>query len=78
MKGFSESLNLSVAVAVLCSVLETKGILKPNLDEASKKKILLTWLVRTVNGAITVLKCAGIDIKSNQIWDTILNFTTKP
>ena len=77
MKGFSESLNLSVAVAVLCSVLETKGILKGNLKEDEKKRILLTWLVRTVNGAVTVLRCAGIQI-SNQIWDSFLGFTTKP
>jgi len=66
-----------VAVAVLCSVLETKGILKGNLDETSKKRILLTWLVRTVNGAVTVLRCAGISI-SSQIWDSFLGFTTKP
>jgi hypothetical protein len=78
MKGFSESLNLSVAVAVLCSVLETKSILSPNLDELTKKRILLTWLTKTVNGATTVLRCSGLSIKTDQIWDTLLGFSTKP
>jgi tRNA (guanosine-2'-O-)-methyltransferase len=61
-RGFAQSLNLSVAAAVMCATLDTKGALHPGLNVAHAKAIQLTWLARTVPSALKILKAAGLDI----------------
>lgn len=77
MKGFAESLNLSCAVSSLVTVLEQNKMLVPNLDEAEKNKIMLLWLARSVPGSVGLLKRHGINL-SSELYETILQFSTKP
>jgi len=77
-KGFAESLNVSVAAAVLCTLLEQKGTLKADLCEDEKPKILLTWLARTVPGSLAILRREGYKVKGNSLYQPMGKFTTKP
>ena len=79
MKGFAESLNVSVATAVLCSLLDNQNALTPGfLDKEAHQRILLTWLARSVQGSLAILKREGYDLKSNTLYPPIGKFTTKP
>jgi tRNA(Leu) C34 or U34 (ribose-2'-O)-methylase TrmL len=57
MKGF--------ASAIIASYLDNIGVLKGNLHENVKKRILLLWLIRTIPGSIELLKRKGIQITDN-------------
>jgi len=78
MRGFAESLNLSVAVAVLCAQLDNQSMLRADLPEIWKQRILMTWLARTVRSSGTHLKRAGIDIPYSSMYERIGGFSTKP
>lgn len=77
-KGFAESLNVSVAAAVLCTLLESAGSLVPHLEPANKARILLTWLSRSVPGALSILRREGLPVHGNSLYKPIGKFTTKP
>lgn len=78
MKGFAESLNVSVAAAVLLSALDNQNVLKPGINEKDKSRILLTWLARSVPGSLAVLRREGYSITGNSLYPPIGKFTTKP
>jgi tRNA (guanosine-2'-O-)-methyltransferase len=128
MKGFAESFNVSVAAAIVCSVLDIKGWLRPSLvtnlpdtdtdtrvsvDEeinangiaddhavddsttivgdglekwapkhvysARANRLVLTWLSRTVKGAMPMLRREGLPVvESNSLYQRIGGTTTKP
>jgi tRNA (guanosine-2'-O-)-methyltransferase len=79
MKGFAESLNLSAASAITCAVLESQGALKPSIDPLQRKRLLLTWMARTVQGSIPILRQhAGLPIVGNKLYNSLGSFTTRP
>lgn len=78
MRGFAESLNLSVAVAVLCAQLDNQSMLRADLPEMWKQRILMTWLARTVRSSETHLKRAGIEVPYTSMYERIGGFSTKP
>ncbi len=82
MKGFAESFNLSVACAVICSHLESTGALNTPLDDDTKRRLLLTWLARSVEAAVPILRREGVlqkdDDISNHLYEQICGFSTKP
>jgi tRNA (guanosine-2'-O-)-methyltransferase len=78
MKGFAESFNLAAASAVTCSVLESRGVLKANLSEEQKTRIMLMWMARTVPRSIVHLKTAGLLRGNEMLWGSVAGFTTKP
>eukprot|EP01038_Epipyxis_sp_PR26KG_P009074 gene9074-12238_t len=79
MKGFAESLNLSVASAVICTVMNSKGVLTPMSDTSIKNRIQLTWMARTVSGSMAILRRAGLtSIVGNSVFNSIGKVTTKP
>lgn len=78
MKGFAESLNLSVASAVMCAVLDAKGVLFPDMDRTTKNRIMLTWMLRSVKGSLPILRRAGLNIVGNSRYNKIGNITTNP
>jgi tRNA (guanosine-2'-O-)-methyltransferase len=79
MRGFAESLNLSVAAAVICATLSTKQLLPGNLNDNIKQRILLTWLARTVRGSTRILRHAGaVDVEGDNVYNSIGQVTTRP
>jgi hypothetical protein len=62
MKGFAESFNLAAASAITCAYLDAMGALKPSLSPYRKRRILLTWLARSVDGSMPLLRKAGLDV----------------
>lgn len=81
MKGFSESLNISAFCALLAGKLNADGALSMpygRLDNDEEKRILLSWLAKTVPKASTVMRHAGIDKKDNKVWPNVAGFSTKP
>jgi len=63
MKGFAESLNLSVSVAVIASFLDDKKLIYPNLSETTRKKLLLAWMCRSIRSSLLLLKRNNIHLK---------------
>lgn len=78
MRGFTESLNLSVACAVICANLQAKGVLIPGLSPSLKDRVLLTWLARSVRGSPAILRNEGIKVKGNRVYDTVGQCSSKP
>ena len=83
MKGFSESLNVSAFVAILCGQLEAQGALDASLPhgripQTEQDRIYLTWLARSVPGSIALLRRAGLNLLGNKIWENVAGYTTKP
>jgi len=78
MKGFAESLNVSVASAVLCSMMESRGILDDKIEGLERDLILLTWLARTVPSSLAILKAHGFEVGSKQLYESVCGFTTRP
>lgn len=78
MKGFAESLNLSVAVAVLCTQLDQQSMLKANLNPSVKDRVLLTWLARTVRGSKKILQRENIEVPYKSLYERIHNVTSRP
>ena len=80
MKGFAESFNLSVACAIILTVLEGKGALAPHLDPLERKKLYLIWLARTIGkNSLSILRQgAGLSVDSKSIYNTAAGFTTRP
>lgn len=66
MKGFAESFNLAAASAITCAYLDAMGVLAPSLDASLKRRILLTWLARSVDGSMPLLRKAGLDVGTNR------------
>ena len=62
MKGFAQSFNLGVASAITCAHLDAIGTLNPNICSKIKQRILLTWLVRSAEGSMPLLRKAGLDV----------------
>ena len=63
MKGFAESLNLSVSVAVIASFLDDKKLIYPNLSELTRKKLLVAWMSRSIRSSLLLLKRNNIHLK---------------
>jgi tRNA (guanosine-2'-O-)-methyltransferase len=81
MKGFAESLNLSVACAVICSNLQATGLLSGNLDPTIKNRIKFNWLTRSVKGSTGILRrhnLQGIEDGNDRVYNSIGSITTKP
>ena len=78
MRGFCESLNLSVASAVLCTLLHTQKALKAGINERDRSRILLTWLARSIPGSLAILRREGYSITGDSLYPPIGKFTTKP
>ncbi len=81
MRGFAESLNLSSATAALCAVLQGQGMMIPDLSPALKRRILLTWMSRSVPSSLELLRRAGFDVigkRRSLLFDRIGPFSTKP
>eukprot|EP01041_Mallomonas_annulata_P010069 gene10069-20983_t len=78
MNGFAESLNLSAAVAVLCSHMHGKGAFTPSMNETTRDRILLSWLVKSVPGSTSILRRAGFPVIGNTLYSNVGTFSTKP
>lgn len=63
MKGFAESLNLSVSVAVIGSFLDEKKLIYPNLSDTTRKKLLVAWMCRSIRSSLLLLKRNNIQLK---------------
>jgi hypothetical protein len=66
MKGFAESFNLAAASAITCAYLDAMGVLVPCLPHSLKRRILLTWLARSVDGSMPLLRKAGLDVGNDR------------
>jgi tRNA (guanosine-2'-O-)-methyltransferase len=66
MKGFAESFNLAAATAITCAHLDAMHLLKPSLPVPMKRRILLTWLTRSVDGSMPLLRKAGLNVGTNR------------
>lgn len=77
MRGFAESLNLSVAVAVLCAQLDGQGMLSGTLAESTRNRILLTWYARTVRGSKEILRREKFSLPFTTVYDSINNVSTR-
>mmetsp|Transcript_28748 Transcript_28748/g.39540 ORF Transcript_28748/g.39540 Transcript_28748/m.39540 type:complete len:110 (+) Transcript_28748:34-363(+) len=86
MYGFAESLNLSIATAVICGALDSsadndpsgRGLLTPQFDENTKNRTILTWLSRSIRGSMPLLRRAGLPVSGNSRFNTIGRISTKP
>jgi tRNA (guanosine-2'-O-)-methyltransferase len=78
MRGFAESLNVSAFCAVAMAYLEAQGCLSPSLDETQKQRIMLTWLARTAPGSTALMRRAGVEVRTDRLYENIAGFTTKP
>jgi len=86
MYGFAESLNLSIATAVICSALDSsvandpsgRGLLAPHFDENTKNRTILTWLSRSIRGSLPILRRAGLPVNGNSRFNTIGRISTRP
>ncbi|KAJ8598438.1 hypothetical protein CTAYLR_006852 [Chrysophaeum taylorii] len=56
MRGFADSLNLSVSTAVILAHLSAIGHLKPDLDAREKNYLKLAWLCQSVKAARPILR----------------------
>lgn len=63
MRGFADSLNLSVSTGVVLAHLASLGFLEPDMEEKDQQKILLTWLTRSVKAAPAILKRHGLGVE---------------
>lgn len=66
MKGFAESFNLAAASAITCAYLDAMHVLVPSLTPSLKRRILLTWLARSVDGSMPLLRKAGLEVGNNR------------
>lgn len=78
MRGFAESLNLSVAVAVLCTQLDHQTMLKCGLTIPLENRVLLTWLARSVRRSWIILEQKKIPVPFVSMYERINNVTTRP
>lgn len=80
MKGFVESLNLSVACATFCAIFEHKQLLEPHLPASIKRLIYLTWLARSIRGSLKILKHHKLPIESpgSTLYPRIKGISPKP
>lgn len=78
MRGFAESLNLSVAVAVLCTQLDHQAMLKCGLTTPIENRVLLTWLARSVRRSWMILEQQKIPVPFESMFERINNVTTRP
>jgi len=79
MAGFAESLNMSVACAVLLSTLRLGGGLPPGLPDAERKKLYLLWMMRTVNASEAILRKKGVELPKEFVYtQRILGYKTTP
>ena len=78
MKGFAESLNVSVAAAVLCSVLDHHGALRPGIEQDEAARIMLTWLARSVPASLNILRRQGFKVEGDSLYQPVAGFTQKP
>lgn len=60
MKGFAESLNLSVSTAAFLAHLAAKGYMIPDLDPAVAAHLKLRWLASSVRAAEPILRREGL------------------
>jgi tRNA (guanosine-2'-O-)-methyltransferase len=63
LKGFAESLNLSVATSALCAFLEAKKLLQPCMTEEEKERVLFVWLIRSIKNSLAMLSSKGINLR---------------
>lgn len=90
MHGFAESLNLSIATAVICEALDSasqsqslsgsadRGLLAAHMAADLKSRIILTWLTRSVKGSLPLLRRAGLPVAGNSRFNSIGSVSTKP
>jgi tRNA (guanosine-2'-O-)-methyltransferase len=78
MKGFAESLNLSVAVAVLCTQLDSQSMMEPSLTEEMKDRLFLTWLARTVKASEQLLRKGNFQLDFISKTDAIQPYKFPP
>jgi len=79
MRGFAESLNVSAFCAALCGTLDEQGVLQnKDIGQGERDRIMLTWLARTAPGSLPLLRRAGLEIKSDKLYETIEGFSSKP
>jgi tRNA (guanosine-2'-O-)-methyltransferase len=79
MKGFAESFNVSAASAIVCSVLDSRKLLDTKLVcDIQKNQILLTWLCRSVESSLPLLRRNGLNVQGSNVYNSIANVTTKP
>ncbi|KAJ1449980.1 Alpha/beta knot methyltransferase [Pelagophyceae sp. CCMP2097] len=60
MKGFAESLNLSVSTGVVLSHLSARQALLPDLSPRARAALLLRWMIVSVRSSLLILKREGI------------------
>eukprot|EP01034_Spumella_vulgaris_P021382 gene21382-27412_t len=78
MNGFAESFNLSAATAVMCAYAEAKGALRTPLEPAEQRRLLLTWLTRTVKASYPLLRQAGLSVTGPEpLYEVICGLSTK-
>ena len=78
MRGFAESLNISAFCAVAMAYLDSKGCLSPSLNRTQKQRIMLTWLARTAPGSTSLMRRAGVEVRTDRLYENIAGYTTKP
>lgn len=67
MKGFAQSFNLSVAAAIVCAILQSKGMIQPNLPPELKDRILFIWYMRSIKQSVKILRKNNINIRGNAV-----------
>ncbi len=67
MNGFAESFNLSVASAIICAVISSKGLTRPNLTDEIKMRILFVWISRTVRESLAILRSKGLPFGGQRV-----------
>jgi tRNA (guanosine-2'-O-)-methyltransferase len=82
MRGFAESFNVSAASAVVCAFAEAKGALSTPLNLSDQRRLLLTWLTRSVHAAMPLLRQAGLPLVNhpgtrNPPYEVICGVSTK-
>ncbi len=79
MKGFAESFNLAAASAIVCAYLDAQGALQPDMGPNVKRRLLLTWLARSVESSMAVLRKAGLKVEgSRPPYELICGMSTRP
>ena len=79
MKGLAESLNLSVSVGASLAHLSACDALEPDMDDASKNKLLLKWYMLSVKAAHPLLRRNGVVLEDADLLrkkSTVLGFST--
>jgi tRNA (guanosine-2'-O-)-methyltransferase len=67
MIGFAESFNLSVASAIICAMISSKGLIRPNLSDEIKMRILFVWISRTVRESLAILRSKGLPFGGQRV-----------